>query len=59
MPKCARFEEGKEKCKNLLTNSQKCAIIVAMLKKGGFELDMDGDSSGEANCIPLNQILLC
>jgi hypothetical protein len=42
-----------------LTNPQKCAIIVAMLKKGGFELDMDGDSSGEANCIPLNQILLC
>ena len=45
--------------KKLLTKRKKCAIIVAILKKGGFELDMDGDSSGDANCIPLNRILLC
>ena len=45
--------------KKLLTNSKKYAIIVAILKKGGFELDMDGDSSGEANCIPLNRMMVC
>ena len=45
--------------KKLLTKHKKCAKIDAILKKGGFELDMDGDSSGEANCIPLNRILLC
>ena len=45
--------------KKLLTNTQKYDTIDAILKKGGLELDMDGDSSGEANCIPLNRILLC
>ena len=49
----------KENEKKLLTNLKKYATIDAILKKGGFELDMDGDSSGEANCIPLNRILLC
>ena len=42
-----------------MTNLKKYAIMVAILKKGGSELEMDGDSSGDANCIPLNRILVC
>ena len=45
--------------KKLLTKPKKYAIIVAILQKGGSELEMDGDSSGDANCIPLNRITVC
>ena len=33
--------------------------MVAILKEGGTELDMDGDSSDDANCISLNQYVSC
>ena len=47
-----------EKMKKLLTNFKKYATIIAILKKGGPKLEMDGDSSGDANCIPLNRIMV-
>ena len=42
-----------------MTNGKKYAKIDAIMKKGGSELEMDGDSSGDANCIPLNRMMVC
>ena len=45
--------KNEKKSKNVLTDEKKYDTIGALCEEGGTELDMDGDSSDDANCIPL------